>query len=421
MSRRSKPDQLRDGLQAFIAGDRSPQLIDSLVSLVYAVDEVPWRDELGFVLRKYDPGSDATGDVPLTALAEMALNDWATKPPEPRWRLQVPDDARGLQARWTGQEGEARAAAVAAALHGQGSLAPLAFGTYAGRLDLRGFQDPGTTRRGIGAISLSGVDLSGARIDQLTFSQQTITNCRFDGATFHDFRLWSSSIADSTFRGADLGDGVLLSGRATRRLGSLELGKAPAGRHARVDFSGARLAYARFRGGGFADCDFSNAKLHQVAFECDLLRCRFAGHLHETSFFGRKQHLPGYPPDVPTNRLQDVDLRGADLHWIDFRDIDLDAFRLPDSPRIRVISNWPCVQSALETRFPRADDQPRSVGIALILGNRQEDGKLRAILEMSTVEEEAGRDARRDLDRILDEIEASCGDAPIPAHDIAPR
>lgn len=352
---------------------------------------MPWQDELTFVLRKYEPADEATGEEALAALAHLVLDDWARKPPEPRWRLRIPDDAKGLNKRWQDAEGRERSAAVVRGLLGDGELARGAFGEREGRLDLRGFVDLGQNADRREAISLDGLDFSGARLGPLWFTRRAITNCRFDGATFEDFRLWSTSISDSSFRGAKFSELTVLDGRTSFGLGARC-------HHRRTDFSGANLGGLSVQQATFEDCDFSHARLNGALFACDLVRCRFAGHLDDVTFSGRGMIAP---------RFEAVDLSGADLHYVGFRGIDLDDFRLPDDPRLRLVERWPCVLRFLNARYPNSpEDTPLAVRLAMIDEHLPRHGKV--VLELATIEQDAGADEVVALERLLDEAEASC-------------
>jgi uncharacterized protein YjbI with pentapeptide repeats len=356
---------------------------------------VPWRDELTFVLRKYEPADEATGEEALAALARLVLDDWARQPREPRWRLRVPDDAKGLDKRWQDAAGRERADRVVGALLGNGDLRSAAFGEHDGRLDLRGFVDPGHQPHGREAISLASLDLSGARIGPLMFTRRSITNCRFDGATFEDLRLWSSSISDSSFRGAKFMDAPGLDARTSFGLGARC-------HHRKTDFSGADLSGLHVDDAILEDCDFSGARLDRALFSCDLLRCRFAGHLHDVSFRGRGPLVLRVP------RFQAVDLTEADLHYVGFNGVDLDDFRLPDDPRLRVVARWPCVLRFLTERYPSSPEEtPMAVRLAMTEARYlPRHGKI--VLELTTIEEHAGKGGTAELERLLDEAEASC-------------
>lgn len=414
--RTTTADQLRDELARFVSGEaRDAQAVDQIGALAGRVATVPWRDELLFVTGHYAADDEAAGEDSLTALAQLVLDDWANKPVEPRWRLRMPDDAKGLQARWLDEAGRERAHAVSRAL-ATGQLADVAFGTYEGRLDVRGFVDPKVEQfehwlRGVQdgsraaahpgtsfASDLDSVDFSGAKFDSLHLDRKVMIGSRFDGVDFRDFHLWSSSIRDTTFRGSRFGDLPILdgvSGRWRRRGCTF----------ARVDFSGANLSGVMVDDALFEDCDFSGARLAKAMFACDLVRCRFAGRLHDVMFIGRRG------VSRRSVRIQRIDLSGAELHFVGFRAVDLAAFRLPVDPNIRVVSNWPCVRSRLEEEFRGAPDAevPLSVRLALTLyedAGLPKDGAM--VVELATLREECTAAEVALLQRLLDRAEENC-------------
>jgi len=412
--RAGSADQLREELAKFVSGETSLAAVDRIGALTDRVETVPWRDELLFVTGHYAPDDDATGEAPLAALAQRVLDDWTKKRPEPRWRLRVPDDAKGLRARWLDEAGRERANAVSRAL-GTGRLADLAFGMQEGRLDLRGFVDPKVEEyqrwwRGVqdgsrtvahpdnsSIADLDSVDFSGAKFDSFHLDRKVVANSRFDGVDFRDFRLWSSSIRDTTFCGSRLGDLPILdgvSGRWRRRGCTFR----------RVDFSGADLSGVMVDNALFEDCDFAGARLAKATFTCDLVRCRYAGHLHDVTFNGRR----GVSRRSVT--IDDVDLSGAELHYVGFRAVDLAGFRLPVNPTIRVVSNWPCVHARLKEEFRGAPDAevPLSVRLALLHEPAGLPAHGAMVVELGTLREDCTGDEVAVLERLLDRVEASC-------------
>jgi uncharacterized protein YjbI with pentapeptide repeats len=416
VARRVGPaDQLRDELAKFVsAEDRTPAAVDRIGALADRVESVPWREELLFVAGHYAPSDEATGEEPLAALAQLVLDDWATKRPEPRWRLRVPEDAKGLQARWLDEAGRERADAVSRALS-TGKLGDLAFGTYEGRLDLRGFVDPkvqqfGLWWRGVQDVSrstdhpgnssiadLDGVDFSGATFDSFHLDRKVLARSRFDGVAFRDFRLWASTIRDVSFRGSGFGDTPILdgvSGRWRRRGCTF----------ASVDFSGADLSGVMVDNALFEDCDFSGARLAKAMFACDLVRCRFAGHLHDVRFSGRRG------VSRRSLAIEDVDLTGAELHYVDFRAVDLAAFRLPVDRDARVVPNWPCVHSRLKKEFRGKPDAavPLAVRLALLHEPAGLPSHGAMVIELATLREDCTGEEVAHLELLLDRAEESC-------------
>jgi uncharacterized protein YjbI with pentapeptide repeats len=341
----------------------------------------------------FGSGRPGTGEEELADLARLVLEDLSKRKPEETWRLRVPEDAKGLYKRWQDVDGRERVEAVLHAWRTGGDLRGLAFGTHEGRLDLRGLVDPHPDEVDRDVASLEGLDLAGARMGRIHFTKRTIADCRFDGATLADLRLWSSSITDCSFKGAKLNGTLVLDGRTS-------FGWGPRCHHRRTDFSQANLAGLHVGDAVFEDCDFSGAKLAGAEFECDLVRCRFAGHLHDVAFRG---HRGIFGSDV---RHEDVDLKDADLHFVGFQGADLAGFRLPDDPRVLVLEEWPRIRAWLEDRFA-GEFAPVAVRLAMSDEPRYLPRNGQIVLELATIEEDAGRDAVVELRALL--AEASAG------------
>ena len=251
------------------------------------------------------------GEEPLATLAQLVLDDWAKRRSEPRWRLRLPDDTKGLHQRWLDDAGRERAEGVRRAL-ATGRLEEMAFGVHQGRLDLRGFVDPDIERSqrwwssfqggsgqvdhpaGIDAGSLDGVDFSGARFDALSFDRKSVANSRFDGVDFRDIRLRATTVTDTTFRGSRFGELPILDGTS----GWLRRRRCA---FRRVDFTDADLSGVYIEGAQLEECDFSGARLAKAMFASTLIRCRFAGHLHDVTFIGRPG-LSGRRPRLQRRR-----------------------------------------------------------------------------------------------------------------------
>lgn len=400
MSPRGQRAELLDRLAKFQSGeDRSDAAVGQIAVLAGSDDALPWRDELVFVTNHYSRDDEASGEAALAALASLILDDAARKRPEPRWRRQVPADAKSMSARWADVAGKERSDAVVQGLLGRTRLVDVAFGEHDGRLDLRGFVDPQPEAWGRRLSDLERLDLSGARLGPTLFSERTISNCRFDGAVFADFRMWSTSVTDSSFRGADLSDHLVLSGRASQGL---------LRRHGRrceirrTDFSDANFRRTFVKDAILEDCDLSGARLDRVEFACDLVRCRFGGHLHDMAFYGRGDIGAARP------RYIDVDLTAAELHFVRFGGVDLEAFRLPSDGRLRVVAPWPCVRKRIEDRYPEPVERPHVIRFALTQRARDLPAHGKVVFELATLDEEFGSAALVEFERVLDEAEAAC-------------
>jgi uncharacterized protein YjbI with pentapeptide repeats len=352
-SQRTAVRDLTHALQSFVDGpDRSLAAVNELIPLLGAVDALPWLDELTYMARYYTPEDESVGVEVLVAQAKLALDDWSKKKP---WRPTVPDDAKGLRKRWLDPPGRDRASAVVASLSTP-AIADLAFGTYDNRLDLRGFVYPGDKfdeRRG---GNLESVDFSGATFPRVDFADAAIRDCRFDGAVFRELHVWASSVVDTSFRGANLSHAMFWGRRAPTLV-------------RRVDFALANL------GGGsarecaqFEDCDFTSARLSATEFACDLTRCRFAGHVEGLVLNGQDTDYRGGKVIPRPVHVRAVDFSAAELELVAFRWVDLTDLRLPLSPDLRVVENWPAVHERIRAATAGSSREQTSFSVRFELG-----------------------------------------------------
>jgi uncharacterized protein YjbI with pentapeptide repeats len=269
-------------------------------------------------------------------------------------------------------EGVLLAEEVLARLKAGASLGGLGLGEVDGRVDLRGIPAPrprlispeDTARRLAGrrliqaafiemtghvfvdGAALRGLDLTGARLDEVIFRGCKLDDCVLDGASGRDLALIRTSVRGCSFRGASLKGAALC---AAEDGGYTE--------YDRVDFTGADLrGDSRTVTAWFRDCDFSGARLDGTSFvDCGLVRCRFAGDLQDVRFYG-SGILSGERkgPD----HVADLDLSGAVLRNVTVKGVHLAAVRLPDDPGLRVIRNYPCVMRKAAAALRGREDKP---------------------------------------------------------------
>jgi hypothetical protein len=321
-----------------------------------------------------------------------------------------------LARRWRDGDGPALAARVIDRLVAGEPLAGLPLDRHEGRADLRGFAVPSPEVLGEGVLESSGartglrwlgglielrgvtvsdLDLSGARLDHLRFHDTVVRGCRFDRATCRDWRAWDFTVEDSTFRRSSL-RGAALGTRSEK------------GNHyRRVDFSGADLRDVVCQRATFEDCDLSDARLDKVEFGgCVFARCRFAGLLDEVVFSG---HELGAEGSAPTGRLEDVDLSGAVLRYVGFRDVSFDRV-VPPAERDDqvVVTHYPCVvRKALDRLDGRSDDLTRRLRSRL----ESDAGRLDERRQLGVWHtDELGADAkqRRFAVDLLHEVDREC-------------
>jgi uncharacterized protein YjbI with pentapeptide repeats len=360
---KEQASRLRAALRAWANGtDRTEEAAERIRRLLGPeLEWIPFFDELQYATTRFLP-EDPDGEA-LAGLAREVLAGLESPTPRPpRWRLGLTPELRRLQKRWLEPEGVALARRILEALSRGQSLQPFGLGEHEGRVDLRGFANPGgpdemirlqgsSGRLGSTTVRLHGLDLSGSDLGSVAVSHADVRDCRFDGARFvgkewaGSLGISSSEVADTSFRGSDLTELHVFRWRGE-----------PDPILRRVDFTGARLTRAGFEG-RVEDCDFSGASLKHTQFHCHLVGCRFAGYLDEPEFYGR---LGGETLGL----LDGVDFSDAEFHFVSIRDLDLERVRFPTGPGHLVIENWPCVLRHMKAAFDvvPADDPFRHLG-----------------------------------------------------------
>lgn len=175
-----------------------------------------------------------------------------------------------LRTRWSTPEGRTLSRDVLEWL--RGGPQPRGLDEHEDRVDLRGLTWAAPARNG-GSVTAGGstfsvlsnvehisahwegLDLSGASLPSLRFTDSSITGCRFEKASCPDLRLWNSRVEGSSF------DGANLRGSA---LGTWHDGKG--NYWANVSFDNADLRDALFSGGEIRGCAFRGSKLGRACF-----------------------------------------------------------------------------------------------------------------------------------------------------------
>jgi len=159
------------------------------------------------------------------------------------------------------------------------------------------------------------VDFSGSNLNNLRFFDCTIENCVFDKCKCKDWRMWGTTISDTSFDSADL---------RSAALGGVQNGKRNQFR--KVNFSGADLRDTGYEAAKFVACTFKNTKLDKVDFQTTVfIDCVFEGELCEVLFYRTGFRGEKYPP----NEMKGVDFSRAKLRFVEFRGLDLEDVRLP--------------------------------------------------------------------------------------------
>jgi uncharacterized protein YjbI with pentapeptide repeats len=151
-----------------------------------------------------------------------------------------------------------------------------------------------------------------------------------DGRSCRRWRIFGTTITDTSFRGATLRDATLsgLSAEGVRN------------KFERVDFTKADLRGTAHLSADLIDCDFSRANLSQVDFKGDVfIGCRFEGVLNETIFHRHDVMNRALPP----NEMKNVDFQRAKLRAVAFRELDLDSVQWPEDDENIVADDYPGV------------------------------------------------------------------------------
>ena len=247
---------------------------------------------------------------------------------------------------------------------------------------------------------LDALDFTAADLGQVVFLACTLTDCLLDGADLRGSSLAGSHVADCSFTGARWRDASL----------GWWFDEQPT-TYDRVAFVRADLRGGFSKEVVYRDCDFSSANLTKVEFHgSHFIRCRFAGVLRETMFYGT-----GFrdSPMTAPNPMEDVDFSDARLRYVGFRRVDLSRARLPDNDEHVIIRHPSCVRAfARALRESGAVDVPQNVlGMAL----SSMEGSISVVSALDLADDGSPADVQQVL-AFLRTLEA-----PVPPARLRPR
>ena len=260
-------------------------------------------------------------------------------------------------------------AEVWARLIGGGSLTGLNLPMNGGRMDLRGLVAPGPAmlRRYVAASAevtelgelivirgaqWRGLDFSGAHLGSLRFFDSTIEDCSFEGVRCQDWRMWGTTIINTSFQSADLRKAAL---------GGVENGRRNSFRQ--IDLTKADLRQTVFVSCDIIDCRFIDTKLSKVDFQGTVfVNCIFEGELDEVLFY--RQAFRG--ETFPANQMKGVDLRRAKLRHVEFRGLDMSEVQWPEDDDHVVVENYTAtLDRALDLLKGHGDVASKKLGVVL--------------------------------------------------------
>jgi len=250
----------------------------------------------------------------------------------------------------------------------------LGLATVDGRLDLRGLTAPApafgreygtrvaTVRESsalpvVRGVHWKAIDFSACRLGSVRFYDSHIENCRFDAGHCQDWRMWNTTISNTTFRATDL---------RRSALGSIDEGRWNVFK--KVDFSGADLRQTVYVSAEMIECTFEDANLTKTDFQGTLFeRCVFAGELKDVLF---SRHAYGGEALQP-NEMKHVDFGRARLRHVEFRRLDMKDVKWPEDEQHVVLDDYPRSLDRMLSMLNARSDVPSKQLAAILSLNRK--------------------------------------------------
>ena len=256
-----------------------------------------------------------------------------------------------------------------------------------GRIDLRGLcgPEPSVVRqfeidtKGIKAfegfvelrgVHLKGIDFSHCRLDSLRFFDSTIEDCVFDNGRCQDWRMWRTAVLNTSFRNTDLRNSAL---------GPVNRTDTKRNSFRSIDFTNADLRKTVYVSADMINCVFAQTNLTKIDFQGTIFKdCIFSGLLNEVIFYQRAFQGETFPP----NEMLGVDLREATLRHVEFRNLDMNDVKWPESNQHILLSNYKaCLSRMLDTLSNCKDESSKRVQAILRMklkwaGPNQREGVL---------------------------------------------
>lgn len=276
-----------------------------------------------------------------------------------------------LRTRW---DDETTAFTLDALLRGRPTSA---YGTYQGRIDLRGIVIEKSERIRINeklariaklnefeSKTISDVDLSYSVLNDLRVIESTFENCIFDNVKLPDFRAYSARFNGCSFKSASLRDATM---------GAKETGSKTGSVYQACDFSSADLRDISTEHGRFSECIFVGSQwlgtqtLSAVFENCDFRDAKIT----RVVFDGRKFDNNGLV-GLSENKMKCCDFSTAEITDTSFLAIDFRNLIPPENERYPLIDDFPArVKVALDRL--KANGSEEALGLAFIF-----EGEFRA-------------------------------------------
>ncbi|HWF87928.1 MAG TPA: pentapeptide repeat-containing protein, partial [Pyrinomonadaceae bacterium] len=120
-----------------------------------------------------------------------------------------------------------------------------------------------------------------------------------------------------------------------------------------IDFTGADLRQTVYVSADMIDCLFAETNLAKVDFSGNIFKdCVFSGLINEVLFSRSAFRGERFPP----NEMKGVDLRKATFRHVEFRNLDMNDVKWPESDQHIVLSNYKgCLSRMIEALRNCAD------------------------------------------------------------------
>lgn len=283
----------------------------------------------------------------------------------------------------------------------------LGLGVKDGRLDLSGLLAPEpaiakTVRTPLAEVSvLDGItvlnqitweslDFSGAELNGLRFQNCNITDCVFNQCDCRDWRLWGTTVLNTTFSSADLRKSAL-GGVQEERMNTFQ----------KVDFTRADLRQTAYVSARFVGCLFKNTRLNKVNFQGSVFTdCVFEGELREVCFNQRAFGASA----LPLNEMLRVDFTRACLRSVEFRGLDLSDVCFPTDTDHILLNDYPqSLDRLLQGLRVRTEMASKKLAAYLTVYRKWAGpGQRQGVLNKNDLLEIGGEDGLRIVEEIIE-------------------
>jgi uncharacterized protein YjbI with pentapeptide repeats len=222
------------------------------------------------------------------------------------------------------------------------------------------------------------IDFTGSKLGSIRFFDCDIRDCLFDNCQLKDWRVWGTTISQSSFKGANLMKSALGAVFNAKR-----------NTYSEVDFSEADLRETVYRAAAFEKCVFRGTKLSGIDFQTSTFKdCIFVGELRDVLFY--KRGFDGN--DFPENEMVNVDFSQAALHDVSFRGLSLDRVKFPEDGHHIVIRDVAYTLARLSDQLKQQGDITAKRAIAFLnLGRRWvEPHQAQAVMNIDDMAETIG-------------------------------